>query len=78
MPVKAVATMTWKQGAVWALAIFAYFSVFTVWLPSRILRLSVVASSPTPIHDLVGAGVWLAFLVLGMWSLRRLQSRGRI
>lgn len=71
-------TKTWKYGAAWALVIFAYFVVFTVWLPSRILRLSVVAGAPAAIHDLIGAGVWLGFLVLGMWTLGRLQAGGRI
>jgi hypothetical protein len=70
--------MKWGQGAAWALVIFAYFAVFTVWLPSRILHLSAVASAPAAIHDLAGAGAWLALFVIGMWALRRLQSRGRI
>jgi len=70
--------MTWRQGAIWALAIFAYFAAFAVWLPSWILHLSVVASAPANIHDLIGVVAWLGFFVFGMWALRHLQARGRI
>lgn len=72
------ATRTWLQAGAWALAIFAYFTLFTVWLPSWILHLSGVAGAPSAVRDLIGLGVWLVSLVAGMWALRRLQARGRI
>jgi len=70
--------MTLLQASAWAIAIFAYFTLFTVWLPSWALHLPGVAGAPAPVRDLVGLGVWLVCLVTGMWVLRRLQARGRI
>jgi hypothetical protein len=71
-------TTAWPRAAGWALAIFAYFVLFTVWLPSWVLHLSAVAAAPDPVRQLIGSGVWLIFLGSGMWVLRRIQARGSI
>jgi hypothetical protein len=60
------------------LLIFAYFVGTTVWLPSWVLELRAVAAAAPLLRDLIGTGVWLVFLVGGMWWLRRLQASGWI
>jgi len=60
------------------LLIFAYFVGTTVWLPSWVLELRVVAAATPLLRDLVGTGVWLVFMVGGVWWLRRLQASGWI
>lgn len=69
---------SWLVAAGKALAIFIYFVLFTLWLPSWLLRLSPVAGAPAPVRELIGSGVWLVFFVAGMWALRRLQRKARI
>jgi hypothetical protein len=68
----------WIAGGLAGLAVVAYFALATVWLPSWVLRLPVVARASRPVADLVGTVVWAAFLVLGMWGLRLAQRRGWI
>ncbi|MGC2239408.1 MAG: hypothetical protein WA726_01060 [Acidimicrobiia bacterium] len=60
------------------MAILIYFVLFTVWLPSWALHLSPVADAAALVGDLIGLGVWLVFLVGGMWGLRRSQKAGWI
>jgi len=77
---------TWLK----AMAIFAYFVVATVFVPSLVVQSSFLARPPSVyrdlftaetwgvIRDLIGAGVWLGALVLGIWALRRAQREGMI
>lgn len=65
----------WAAAGLAGLAIVAYFALTTVWLPSWVLRMPVVARASRPVADLVGTMVWAAFLVLGMWGLRLAQRR---
>jgi len=68
----------WAEAGLTGLGIVGYFALATVWLPSRVLRLPVVAQASRPVADFVGTMVWAAFLVLGMWGLRVAQRRGWI
>jgi len=56
--------------------IFAYFTITTVWLPSKLL-LGPLAMRGRIVRDLATA-VWGFFLLLGLWALRRAQSRDLI
>ena len=67
---------TWTRAYVLGIGIAVYFLVATVWLPSFVLKLSFVASAPSVVRDLVGAGVWFLFLAAGLVGLR-LAQRGR-
>ncbi|NND02145.1 MAG: cytochrome c [Acidimicrobiia bacterium] len=72
---------TWLK----AIAIFVYFTVATVFIPSLVVESSLLATPPSVyedvfsgdswglIRDLVGSGVWAGALLLGFWALRRGQ-----
>ena len=78
-------TFTTAQTWLKALAIFLYFTIATVFIPSLVVESSLLASPPAVyedlfsskswglIRDLIGAGVWLAALALGFYALRRGQ-----
>jgi hypothetical protein len=57
--------------------IFAYFTIATAWLPSKLIVGPLGASSRV-VQDLVTVTVWAFFLVLGIWALRQAQKRGLI
>ncbi len=57
------------------LGIFSFFAIATVWLPSKLL-LGPLRMSSRFVQDVVTLAVWGFFLMLGMWLLRRAQSRG--
>jgi hypothetical protein len=58
-----------------ATVIVAYFGVTLLWLPSQVLRLSFVGELDRTVRDLIGASVWIVFLVAGLWGLRAAQRR---
>ena len=60
------------------MAIVAYFTVATVWLPSALLRSSLLAGAERNISDLVTVVVWGVGLGFGMWALRWAQDRALI
>lgn len=78
---------TFSDVEVWlkAIAIFAYFVLATVFIPSLVVESSFLASPPDVykdlfsgdswglIRDLIASGVWLGALLLGFWALRRAQ-----
>ena len=67
--------------------IVAYFIALTVIFPSLVIESEWLAGPPSVwgdlfstevwdvIRGLIGTGVWLAAIALGMWGLRRVQSR---
>ena len=56
-------------------AIFVYFAFFTAWLPSFVVRSSLLASAPRNVADGITLVVWGGFLLLGVGALRWLQDR---
>ena len=65
--------MTWTRAYGIGIGIALYFIVATIWLPSFVLRMSIVASAPSVLRDLIGAGVWSVFLAIGLVALRLAQ-----
>lgn len=64
-------------GQVWAktLAIFIFFLVFTVMIPSQIIKWSALSPLPSLARDIIGTTVWFLALGGGMYLLRRAQKR---
>jgi mono/diheme cytochrome c family protein len=56
-------------------AIVAYFVVFTVVVPSIVIKSSALTALPSLARDLIGLGVWFVALAAGMWLLRRAQKK---
>jgi len=61
-----------------AFGIVLYFAVATVWLPSALLRSSLLTGVGRNVSDLVTLAVWGIGLGVGMWGLRLAQKRGWI
>ena len=70
-------SITWTRAYVLGIGIALYFMVATVWLPSFVLRLPIVASADSMMRDLIGSGVWIVFLLAGLVGLR-LAQRARL
>ena len=70
--------MSWTAAMTRGLLVFVYFALATVWLPDRILRLSVIAEASDFLRDLVVLVVWGTALGAGMLLLRRAQRRSII
>lgn len=70
--------MSWTKATVIGILVFAYFALTTAFLPSRLLTAAGLAAAPRQVQDAVTVLVWGAFLVGGMWGLRRAQGRGWI
>lgn len=68
--------MTWIQALLRGVLVVAYFFLGTVWVPSWLLNLDPVASSPRALVDLVAVASWAIFLTLGIVGLRWGQRRG--
>jgi len=66
---------SWTSAWIIAVAIFVYFAVFTLWLPSWLLKLDAVASANPLVRDAVGTGSWVIGLVAGLVGLRIAQSK---
>lgn len=73
-----VPTVGWIRAGLSGAVVFAYFVVATTWLPSVLIRLDGVASSPQWLRDAIATGSWLATLTAGMLGLRWAQTRGWI
>jgi hypothetical protein len=67
-----------SRAMVSAVVIVLYFALATVWLPSALLRSSLLTGVDRNVADLVALVVWIATLSLGMWMLRMAQDRGLI
>ena len=66
---------SWTRAWTIAAAIFVYFVVFTLWLPSWLLKLDAIASANPLVRDAIGTGSWVLGLVAGIAGLRIAQSR---
>jgi len=60
----------WAKTAV----IVLFFIVFTVMIPSMIIKAGFLSSLPSLARDLLGTGAWVIFLGGGMYLLRRAQK----
>jgi len=67
--------MGWASATLRGVLVFAYFVVFTVLVPDFVLRMDIVANATAIVRDLVGLAVWGVGMILGLWMLRRAQSR---
>jgi hypothetical protein len=63
------------RAALSAVGIFLYFAVFTAWLPSYLLRSSLLSSAPRNVADGLVAALWGGFFVAGLVALRWAQER---
>lgn len=61
-----------------AVAIFLYFAVATVWLPSALLRSPLLAGASRNVSDVVAVVVWAIGIGAGLWGLRYAQDRAWI
>jgi cyanate permease len=77
-PPVAQSTMTWPRAVLIGLSIFVYFSVATMWLPSKLIRLGSVASAAQWIQNVTVTGSWFIALAVGFVALRQAQKRGWI
>lgn len=66
------------RAAVWSIAIFLYFVIFTAWLPSAVLRSSYLATAPENVGVGITVVVWGGFFVAGLVGLRWAQEREMI
>ena len=66
------------RAALSAIAIVLYFAVTTFWLPSALLRSSILTGAERNVSDLVALAVWAVGFGFGMWGLRQAQQRGWI
>jgi hypothetical protein len=58
--------------------IVLYFTLSTIWLPSALLRSSLLTGAERTVSDLIALAVWAGGFALGIWGLRRAQERGWI
>ena len=58
-----------------AVAFFLYFAVFTAWLPSLLLRSSLLLTAPRSVADGITIVVWGGFFGLGVGALMWAQNR---
>jgi hypothetical protein len=68
-PTTETPTMTWVRAYLIGLLIAAYFIGATVWLPSYVLRMDMVASAEPLLRDLIGSGVWFVATAGGLGAL---------
>jgi hypothetical protein len=71
-------TVSWFDAWLKTTVIVAYFTVFTVVLPSFVLQTSAVSSLSRTMQELVGSGVWAVGLGFGLWGLWYAQRTDRI
>lgn len=60
------------------MAIVLYFALTTVWLPSALLRSTLLTGIGRNAADVVALAVWAVGLGFGMWGLRKAQDRDLI
>ncbi len=70
--------MSWPRAILIGLAIVVYFSVATMWLPSKLIQLDSVASAGESVQNITVTGSWFIALAAGIVGLRRAQRRGWI
>ncbi len=70
--------ISWGRAFVSGLVIFVYFAFTTAWLPSSLLKSSLLASASRPVADGITIVVWGGFFGLGVLALRWAQDRGMI
>ena len=58
-----------------AVVIFLYFVIFTAWLPSMLLRSSLLSTAPRSVADGITILVWTGFFGLGVFALMWAQDR---
>lgn len=63
------------RAALSGIAILVYFAFFTAWVPSALLRSSLLSSAPRNVADGITLVVWGGFFALGLAALRWLQDR---
>jgi len=66
------------RAALSGVVVFLYFSIFTAWLPSVLLRSSFLATAPRNVADGIVLVVWGGFFGFGLIALRWTQDRGLI
>ena len=67
--------ISWIRAALSATVIFLYFVVFTAWLPSMLLRSSLLATASRGVADGIVIVVWGGFFGLGVLGLMWAQDR---
>jgi hypothetical protein len=67
--------ISWVRAALSALVIFLYFVIFTAWLPSMLLRSSLLATASRGVADGIVIVVWGGFFGLGVLGLMWAQDR---
>jgi hypothetical protein len=70
--------MSWPRAILIGLGVFVYFSVTTLWLPSKLVQLSSVASASQWVQNVTVTGSWFVALAIGFVGLRQAQARGWI
>ena len=58
-----------------AIVIIAYFAFFTAWVPSMVLRSSLLATAPESVANGITLVIWVGFFGLGIVGLRWSQDR---
>ncbi len=67
--------ISYPRAALSGVVIFLYFAIFTAWLPSAMLRSSVLSSAPRNVADGIILVVWGGFFGIGLVALRWAQDR---
>lgn len=75
---RARAAIGHARASLTAMGIVAYFGVTTVWIPSALLRSSLLIGLERNVSDLIAVAVWGAGLGIGIWLLRWAQDRDLI
>lgn len=57
------------------IVIFVYFAVTTAWIPSMLLRSSLLATAPENVASGITLVVWGGFFGFGLLALRMAQER---
>ena len=70
--------MPWLDAWLKAIAIVVWFVVFTVYVPSEVMKTETVADLDRNAQDAVGAGLWLAGMAAGMWAVWYASRQRRI
>jgi hypothetical protein len=67
--------ISWVRAALSAFVIFLYFVIFTAWLPSMLLRSSLLATASRGVADGIVIVVWGGFFGFGVLALMWAQDR---
>jgi len=69
---------SWLAAWIKGLIIFVVVVVFSVFVPSYLIKLHSVARLDVKLQDLVGTGSFGVVLVVSLWALYRSREAGRI